>query len=436
MPVTSRYAPWLLLALCAALATWVAAQPPQSLGHGRHALVSPLGSGAPDRVMGDFNGDGCPDLAIAEGHNYREYYLKEQVDSSAFSIWLGNGTGYLRRHAIVFGLHADRVAVLDADGDGDLDLVAADSDNYQATLLLNDGRAGFRRGERFRMLTPSNIVVGDLDNDGHPDLVAPGPGCAIGVWHNDGQGHFRERNVVVNRSTHLDSLYGRHASQPQWVALADVDRDGDLDVVALFQEETLSLLLNDGHGQLPREVRLPLHTTYLITTSLAIGDVDGDGWPDLALVLNDRQSYVFGTSIVRVLLNDGHGRYATSPVAQDTAGGETTRNPPSLSRQVDMSYRLPGHPAIEQVALGDVDQDGDLDLVATGPGRSCLQVRRNDGFAHFAPPYALPGSGYRPLALGDFAGDGRLEWLTPQPVGPLTGRPPAVGDRAVLRQLW
>jgi len=434
MLITARYAPWLLLALCAALATWLAAQPPQSLGHGRHALVSPLGSGAPDRVMGDFNGDGYPDLAIAEGHDYRVYYLKEQVDSSAFGIWLGDGTGHLRRHAIVFGLHADRVAVLDADGDGDLDLVAADSDNDETILLLNDGRANFRRGEHFSMLMPSNIVVGDLDNDGFPDLVAPGHGCAVGVWHNDGQGHFREQNVAMNRSTPLDSLYGRQTDRPDWVALADVDRDGDLDVLALFQEQTLSLLLNDGHGRLPREVRFPLHTPYLLSSPLVIGDVDGDGWPDLALMLHERGRNTFGTSIVGVLLNDGHGRYAASSTPQDTASGETARNPPSLSREVDMSYRLPGHPSIEQVAFGDVDQDGDLDLVATGLGMSCVQVRRNDGFAHFAPPYVLPGSGYGPLALGDFNGDGRLEWLTPQSITPLTG-PPAPGDRAVLRPL-
>jgi hypothetical protein len=435
MLVTPRYAPWLLLALCAALAIWVAAQPPQSLGHGRHALVSPLGSGAPDRVMGDFNGDGHPDLAIAEGHDYRVDYLKEQVDSSAFSIWLGDGTGHLRRHAIVFGLHADRAAVLDADGDGDVDLVAADSDNFQATLLLNDGRANFRLGEHFSMLMPTNIVVGDLDNDGHPDLVAPGLGCAIGVWHNDGKGHFRERNVAMNRSTHLDSLYGRQTDRPWWVALADVDRDGDLDVLAVFQEQTLSLLLNDGHGQLPHEVRFPLHTSYIIPGSLAIGDVDGDGWPDLALVLNDNERCASWANTVRVLLNDGHGRYAAFSTPQDTASGETARNPPSLSRKVDMSYRLPGHPSIGQVAFGDVDQDGDLDLVATGPDMSCVQVRRNDGFAHFAPPYVLPDRGYGQLALGDFNGDGRLEWLTPQAITPLTG-PPAPGDRAVLRPLW
>ncbi|RZL07741.1 MAG: hypothetical protein EOO62_16600, partial [Hymenobacter sp.] len=178
-----RLGPWLLLALCAALsagAGYYSSRPPA----GRNAVVSPLGSGARNTVMADFNGDGRLDLAVADMDEYHLFNHAPETDTSAVSIWLGEENGQLRRSALLHGLHANLVAGGDLDQDGDQDLITGDSEGDHLTILLNDGYANYHLAGRLPAPRPRNFVLGDMNDDGVPDLVLKGENCSITVGYN------------------------------------------------------------------------------------------------------------------------------------------------------------------------------------------------------------------------------------------------------------
>lgn len=219
---------------------------------------------------------------------------------------------------------------------------------------------------------------------------------------------------------------------PREVALADVDRDGDLDIVTLndqdpYEPSALSVFYNDGHGQLAEE--LVWATNFV--GHLTIGDLNGDGWPDLAMSGINAGG---GENMVYMLLNNGAGRYGTSHI--DIGGlnnGEWDGyfGRPTLSRKLDM-----GKAYVWRGALGDVDRDGDIDLLVLDSWGK-LQARRNQGNATFGDLYPLPSRlAYHPeLAVGDIDGDGWLEWLLPRLAAAGPRRPAATGDRALLTKL-
>lgn len=432
-----RLAPWLLLALCAALAGWASAGRP--LATTRHAAVSPLGSNARNTVLADLNGDGYPDLAVADMDSYQLFNPDPATDSSALSIWLSDPAGTLRCHAQVRGLHANLVAGADLDQDGDVDLITGDSQGDYLLVLLNDGRAHYRRASRLPAARPHNFVLGDMNNDGVPDLVLKGDSCSIAVGYNDGHAHFRMKTQGLGPLFPEDKNSGqpyadRHGYCPREVALADVDRDGDLDIVTVndqgvYQPTTLSVIYNDGaHGKLELE-ELVYPANYV--ANLTIGDLNGDGWPDLVLAgLGDSYDY---PNIVFILLNDTHGRYGTSNITMGGLdnGPADERFGPTLVRRLST-----GELDAWRVALGDVDADGDLDLVVAGRYGQ-LGVLRNNGHATFADLYCLPT---RPahqaeLPIGDLRGRGQLAWLVPHRPLPLPGGAARVGDTAVLDKL-
>ena len=428
-----RFAPWLLLCLCVAGAVWLGTRPP--LRSARHAVASPLGSGARNTAMADLNGDGRPDLAVADMSNDQHFGPDPDHanDTSAVSIWLNTGQGRLRRYALLRGLQANLVAGADLDQDGDVDLVTGNWEGDSLLVLLNDGHANFERAGRVPAPRPRNFVLGDMNNDHVPDLVLKGDSCSITVGYNDGHARFALKNEKLSplfpdeKST--DQPLGtriRHC--PFEVALADVDRDGDLDIVTLnepFRPTTLSIIYNDGaHGKLEIE-DMVFADNYV--ANLTIGDVNGDGWPDLVMsgITGDHEN----PNVVFMLLNDGHGSYGTSHITMGGLdnGPQDEQWGPTLARRLST-----GSLDAWRVALGDVDHDGDLDLIVSSHWGE-MGVRRNNGHATFADLYRIrTRQAYQPeLPIGDLDGDGRLEWLVPQPgAGPR--RP---GNQVVLTRL-
>ncbi|MFV2067852.1 MAG: FG-GAP-like repeat-containing protein, partial [Pirellulales bacterium] len=163
------------------------------------------------------------------------------------------------------------------------------------------------------------------------------------------------------------------------VALGDVDSDGDLDALVTNEDRGNQVWLNAGSGQWIESQILGNSAS----TDVALGDLDGDG--DLDAVVANR---VFSDrdAANRVWINDGFGRFVGDG-------------------------RLLGDRGSQGVALGDLDSDGDLDvLLADSDG---LRVWRNDGSANFvAPPSPLGSSGIQDVALADLDGDGDLDAFT------------------------
>ena len=130
------------------------------------------GSNASAVTVGDFNGDGKPDLAVSD------------LVSGNVSVLLGNGDGTFQA-AVNYGAGSKvppRAAVGDFNGDGKLDL-AVPQGNIPGgvSVLLGNGDGTFQSAVNSPGFTLNSVVMGDFNGDGHADLVGPGPGGNVKV---------------------------------------------------------------------------------------------------------------------------------------------------------------------------------------------------------------------------------------------------------------
>ncbi len=347
-------------------------------GTGRFTLERMPGESTRAVVLGDVDGDGDPDLICGLVRRQNRLYLND-------------GTGTFTDATDARMPAADdwttSVVLGDVDGDGDLDLCFADVG--QSRLYVNDGTGTFSDGTDGRMPAEddqtSSVVLGDVDGDGDLDLVSGAESTQNRLYLNDGRGAFADATAQRIPCESQDT---------RAVVLGDVDGDGDLDLVCgtsygaslPSQRRQNVLWINDGRGTFTdaTDGRMPMDDDA--TTALALGDVDGDGDLDLVvgnLLLNG----VSGQN--RLYLNDGSGNFTDA-----TARLMPVVNDPTAA-----------------VALGDVDGDGDLDLVCGNAGQNRLYA--NDGHGAFTDVTAqrmpVDGDSTTCLVLLDVDRDGDLD---------------------------
>ena len=293
------------------------------------------------------------------------------------------------------GQRSMEARAVDVDADGDLDLIVA-REAQPNVLLLNDGQGRFANASgRIPQvaLDSEDIAVGDFDRDGDPDVVIVTEDPVGGVRYNeyylnDGQGNFSDVH------TRLPPTIESNA-----VAAGDIDNDGDLDLMVGDRGRERALM-NDGRGFFSDEsaTRLPAAPDDA-TQDVTLGDVDRDG--DLDLVVANEQ----GTN--QLLLNDGRGFFTPAP-----AGSLPLRQTREATRNAD---------------LGDVDGDGDLDLlfanVSFGGGDPQGRLLLNNGRGVFSDVTSARLAGMVVGAIDadlvDLDGDGDLDIVTaPFPAGP------------------
>jgi hypothetical protein len=309
-------------------------------------------------AVGDFNGDGIPDLAVAN-----------EVGDNV-SVLLGNGHGgFTGGGNFPAGLNPSSVAVGDFDGDGTPDLAVADASDFKVTILLNNGQGGFNPGPGSPVPsgnTARSVAVGDFNGDGTPDLaVANETDDTVSILLGDGHGGFR----TAPSSPVAVGVF------PFAVAVGDFNGDGtpDLAVVNAFSN-TVSVLLGNGDGSLKPAVNYAVGSG---PGSVAVGDF-GNGHLDLAVTNS-------GSNTVSVLLGNGDGTFAPAT-----------------------NYPVGAAPA--SVAVGDFNRDGTPDLAVANAGSNSVSVLLGDGQGGFgkASNYAV-GSSPSSVAVGDFHGDGGLD---------------------------
>jgi hypothetical protein len=221
---------------------------------------------------GDFNRDGRPDLAIPNH------------DTSFVTILLGDGKGFRPAPGSPLTVHSKphphTVDGCDADGDGNLDLVIDSWEENGLTLLLGDGKGGFRTpGSRIEVGRKPyrNLKLRDLNGDGKCDIVAPSYGQGVvTVLLGDGRGHFQAGAPIPA------------GPAPFTVGVGDLNRDGVLDLafsnysgqITDSSDDAITFLLGDGKGGFPR--LSPRIATGRGPFQLSAGDVDGDGFTDVA----------------------------------------------------------------------------------------------------------------------------------------------------------
>jgi hypothetical protein len=264
----------------------------------------------------DFDHDGDADLLVAGDINYPGSWLL-----------LNDGRGFFLRAPPGRFQYASRSAIAiaptDVDGDRDVDVLVANHAQPTA-LLLNDGRGAFVDATfshlPLRTDPVAAIAVADLNGDRAPDVFFACISAQPRLWLNDGTGRY------------IDATTGRLPSEVLFLssaAAADIDGDGDADIVALGQQQRV--FVNDGTGRFidGTSGRLP---TGSFLSRPALLDVDEDRDPDL----------LAGSGL---WLNDGSGRFV------DVTPARTAFRAGQLDAQ----------------AVGDFDGDGDLDLAVAGP---------------------------------------------------------------------
>jgi hypothetical protein len=311
-------------------------------------------------AVGDFDGDGTPDIAVANRA------------SSNVSVLLGNGDGsFQTARAFFAGSEPGSVAVGDFNGDGLLDLVVTNIFGNTVSVLLGNGDGSFQAPRTFSAGSePLTVAVGDFNGDGIPDLAVanynyPNRG-AVSVLLGNGDGTFQAPRAFSA------------GANPWFVAVADFNGDGLLDLaVANFDplgSGTVSVLLGNGDGTFQAARNFPVGDK---PTSVVVGDFNGDGIPDLA-VANYALS---GTPSVSVLLGNGNGTFQT---ARNFAAG---------------SYPY-------SVAMGDFNGDGIPDLAVAGVGGVRVLLGNGDGSFQTTGFSYLTGSYPISVAVADFNGDG------------------------------
>ncbi|MCA8977893.1 MAG: VCBS repeat-containing protein, partial [Planctomycetes bacterium] len=263
-------------------------------------------------------------------------------------------------------------------GDGDADLVLGIAG--QNRLYVNSGSGAFTDLTAGRLPAINDntrsIALGDIDGDGDFDLIVGNHNQQARLLQNNGLGTFADITA-----TNLPVLSGPVPS----VAFGDVDGDLDLDLVVGIYYQQSRLLLNNGSGTFVDATATNMPGGIDLSYAVALGDVDGDG--DLDLVVGN---YYYGGAQNRLLLNNGSGAFT------DVTGS----NMPGV---LDPTFAI---------ALGDVDGDGDLDLVAGNyyyyGSRNRLLLNNGGGTFSDVTAAAMPPveDATYAVALTDVDGDG------------------------------
>lgn len=208
-------------------------------------------------------------------------------------------------------------------------------------------------------------AVGDLDGNGTPDVVATNfRGSNLGVRLNDGTGRL---------SSEISYPVGAGS---MGVELGDMDGDGDLDAVVASRESLeVSILLNDGTGSLAAPTAYAMPSPH----KLDLGDLDGDGDLDV-VVANDDGGYVV------LLFNDGAGLLT-----------------------LELGPFIGNDEPVGDVATGDLDGDGDLDLAVARREAGDIVIALNENGAFVSDETYQTSGVLETLTIDDLDGDGDRE---------------------------
>jgi uncharacterized protein (TIGR03437 family) len=391
------------------------------LGRGDGTFQAPISYGVPGPLAaGDLNGDGKPDLAVRR-------------TAGTVSILLGNGDGGFQQPAEFSAASGPggEVTIADFNGDSKPDLAVAGGSTLGLAILLGKGDGTF--AQSFAVAGCGNscsggpgypLGVGDFNGDGKLDIITSyGFGQQRGaVLLGNGDGTFRE----LPGQTFSDGALFPHGVgvDPSVIVVADLNGDGKLDAVFGYGDggtqdgvhndyQMVSVCLGNGDGSFQLAMAIGVGER---PSSVALGDFNGDGKPDLA-VANETSNNV------TALINQGPGTYLTAvsaagltgPVAPESlaslfgalpASGKESADPQSLSttlagitikvrdslgteRQTPLLYASPTQ-ANFQIPAGTAPGDATVTVTGGGTSLSGFAQVENTGPAIFTLDFDAP----------------------------------------------
>jgi FG-GAP-like repeat/Bacterial Ig-like domain (group 3)/Abnormal spindle-like microcephaly-assoc'd, ASPM-SPD-2-Hydin len=240
------------------------------LGKGNGTFATPIMAYVPGSivdiaqvVVGDFNGDGIPDLAVIDS------------DNSVVDILLGNGDGTFTAETAnppISGTPS-HLATGDFNGDGNTDLAVAENAGTVAILLGNGDGTFAASGSVNSGTSAPPIAVADFNGDGKLDIAVPagtGTNELVTVLTGNGDGTFHSPFSGSPTSTSVT-----------WIQVADFNQDGTPDVVLADSGGSATVFLNNGSGSVSKSfpVVSGLNVPYYL--EVGVGDLNGDGYPDI-----------------------------------------------------------------------------------------------------------------------------------------------------------
>lgn len=314
-----------------------------------------LPSDATFATFADVDNDGWLDLFVIGGEG-RGYLLRNRGSGAFEDVSAKAGVTQLRG--------ARKAMFVDVDHDGDLDLLLVGSgplavhrNNLDGTFT--EATAGFGLAGNS---APSDAAFGDFDDDGRIDLVLSNEQSGVRLFHNGGAQRFSDATAgsgIANRS-------GSGS-----VAVGDYNNDGSLDLfVASTNGGAPALWLNNGAGTFSLD-RRSADVLQLLRSAAGLAsefvDYDNDGWLDLAVV---GKPNAIGQPGVFLLRNGGDGRFL------------------NRSALLPQSVRVGGGTAL---AVSDVDEDGDQDLLVSDTAGAVHLLRNEGGNSNMAVRVELKG---------------------------------------------
>jgi hypothetical protein len=339
-------------------------------------------------AIGDLDGDSKSDLVIANGSG-----TVSVLRNTATSGTITSGSLAAK---VDFTPASDSrdVAISDIDGDGKLDLAVTNDGSNSVSIFRNTSTSGSITSGSFSLKVdfttgtrPHGIVLGDIDLDGKPDMIVVNyTSNSVSVFRNT------STSGTITTGSFAAKVDFATGSGPEYVAIGDIDGDGKPDLsVTNVNGNSVSIFRNTSTPGSITTGSFSPKTDFATGTGpwhLALGDLDEDGKPDLAVANNSGNtiSILKNTSIV--------GSISTT----------------SFDTKIDFATGSgPGY-----VSLGDLDGDGKQDIAVSNGGANTISVFRNTGTigsivaGSFAAKVDFPsGSIPQAVVIGDIDGDGK-----------------------------
>lgn len=317
----------------------------------------------------DFNGDGKVDLAMEV--SYQISGLSENFGTDE-AVYFNDEQGFLSpvTSSVTTGsltsAVGSEVAAADFNGDGNIDLALttnAGGGGNDIGILLGNGNGTFQSEVNYGSGMYGPIGIGDFNNDGKLDIIGgtggTSPQVAVLIGNGDGTFGFP---VLSPASDYISGSA---------LAVADFNRDGNLDAAVVGQGGSIQVYLGKGDGTFSLGAS---YSVAMTVTGVAGGDFNGDGIPDLVLAGSE----------ALVLLGVGDGTFQT-PISTTIEYGTSA------------------------FVVADIDLDGKADIVYQNLTVDDIGVQLGNGDGTFQPPMQFYLDNYSPvgMAVADFNGDGK-----------------------------